>query len=69
MFREDFTNLIDETLVSLFTGSNITNLFPRQEALVIGCVMLGVVFDKEICKIIQPNIVVEIDKFAILIQG
>ena len=55
--RVDFSNLINNNLILQLIGSNITNLFPRQAALVLDCMIFWAVFDKEISKIVQPNIV------------
>ena len=55
--RVEFSNLINDNLILQLSGSNITNLFPRQVALVLGVLILWAVFEEEISKIIQPNIV------------
>ena len=55
--KEKFSNLINDNLILQFTGSNITNLSPRQVALVLVPVILSASFDKEISKIVQPNLI------------
>ena len=57
VMREEFSNLINDNVILILTGLNITNLFPRQVVLVLGLVILWAVFDKEVSKIIQPIIV------------
>ena len=49
--REEFSNLINDNLILQLIGSNITNLFPRQAALVLGRVILWAVLTKRLAKL------------------
>ena len=61
--REEFASTITENLIFELVGVNISNLFPRQVALVLGKVIIWAAYDDAICELMDPNIVARIKSF------
>ena len=61
--REEFASTITENLIFELVGANISNLFPRQVALVLGRVLIWAAYDEAICELMDPNIVARIKAF------
>ena len=64
MVREGLN--MDEDLILSLVGSNISSYFPRQVALVFGCVLLWAVYDEETSELICQEVV---DRVKLSVQA
>ena len=61
--REDFASKFTEKSIFQLVGAKISNLCPRQVALVLGRVIIWAAYDAEISELMDPNNVARIKSF------